>query len=100
MKKIIVLAAFFVAVSYAYPSAYAEDKVGLMLQSGDTENEVIERWGEPDKINRSYKEGKRRAVWIYNCEYQIHVRRIAIGIIMCPAITSFSRTANLLDGMM
>ena len=70
MKKIIILAAFFVAVSYAYPSAYAEDKVGLMLQSGDTESEVIERWGEPDKINRSYKEGERRAVWIYNCEYQ------------------------------
>lgn len=53
-------------VSY---NVHAEDKSFPALYTGDTENDVTERWGIPDDKSRMYEEGKRRAVWIYNCEY-------------------------------
>lgn len=69
MKRFFIPAAILVISICVSYKGYGEDKSFPALHTGDTENEVIERWGLPDNKSRMYEDGKRRAVWIYNCEY-------------------------------
>jgi hypothetical protein len=69
MKRFFIPAAILIAFICLSYNGYGEDKSFPALRTGDTENEGIERWGLPDNKSRMYEDSKRRAVWIYNCEY-------------------------------
>lgn len=69
MKRFFILAVLLITSIFVSYNGYGGDKSFPALHAGFTEKEVIERWGIPADKSRMYDEGKRRAVWIYNCEY-------------------------------
>lgn len=66
----IILSILLVLCSSVCCGANSDEKKALELHAGVTEAEVIASWGLPAKKSSMLKDGKRKGVWIYNCQYQ------------------------------
>ena len=88
-------ALLFLIMSFSHGGAVAGDAKNLELYLGDSEGVVVNRWGKPAKVSRTFKDGKSREVWIYNCERQTPCPQDCDWYYQVPCYYLFSEDGGL-----